>query len=401
MSEIISISSTDRKDGENYVSFLKRIVSMAADKRISYAEMGDALLGSENVYSEDNLRKAFYVLTKISDKLENDIIYESNDFVRDIREQKRQLEEAKIQFRDERMAYNAQNRNTARLEQKLEYLENSLKELGNERFIPANIPYVNSDNDMLIVLSDLHIGQCFNSTFGSFNSDIAKDRLQQYLKSICQIRERHNSKRAYVVLAGDLISNSIHKSLAITNRENVIDQIKLAIDYISAFCFELSKQFENVYLTDCAGNHSRIDRKEDALHDERLDTLISWTVSKLLQNVNNFKVIEESRIDTGIAEFDIRGKTYVAVHGDYDDFSKRSMAQLSMMLGHIPYACIMGHRHFPAVTDESGVRIIQSGSLSGSGDAYTTEKRLSGKPSQTVCICTENGVECVYPIMLK
>lgn len=399
MSKIIS--STDRKDGESFTAYLKRIVSMAADKQISYAEMGDALLGDENVYSEDNLRKAFYVLNKLSNKLEDDISYDGDDIIREIKEQKRQLEQAKIQFRDERMAYNTQNRNSARLEQKLEYLEKSLKEIGNERFFPVNIPYVNSNNDMLIVLSDLHIGQCFSSAFGSFNSDIAKDRLQQYLDKISEIRNRHNSQNAYVVLAGDLISNSIHKSLAITNRENVIDQIKLAIDYITAFCYNLSTQFENVYLTDCAGNHSRIDRKEDALHDERLDTLISWTASKLLENVINFKIIEGSRIDTGIAEFDIRGKTYVAVHGDYDDFSKRSMAQLSMMLGHIPYACIMGHRHFPALTDESGVRIIQSGSLSGCGDGYTIEKRLSGKPSQTVCICNTDGVECVYPIVLN
>lgn len=374
---------------------------MAAEKQISYTEMGDAILGDENVYREDNLRKAFYVLNKLCKKLDDDLRYDEKDILNEIKEQKRQLEEAKVQFRDERLAYNSQNRNSARLGQKLEYLETALKELGNERFVSSYIPYVKSDNDLLVILSDLHIGQCFNSAFGSFNSDIAKDRLQQYLDNVIRIRETHNSQNAYVVLAGDLISNSIHKALAVTNRENVIDQIKIAIDYITSFCYELSKHFENVYLTDCAGNHSRIDRKEDALHDERLDILISWTVSKLLANVSNFSVIEDGRIDTGISEFDIRGKTYVAVHGDYDDLSKRAMAQLSMMLGQIPYACIMGHRHFPAITDESGIRIIQSGSLSGAGDDYTIEKRLNSKPSQTVCVCTKDGVECIYPVMLK
>ena len=71
-----------------------------------------------------------------------------------------------------------------------------------------------------------------------------------------------------------------------------------------------------------------------------------------------------------------------------------------MMLGNIPYACIMGHRHFPAVTDESGVRIVQGGSLCGAGDDYTIEKRLNGKPSQTVCVCNSDGIECVYPVLL-
>ena len=391
---------TDQKDGETFVAYIKRIVSMAANKRITYTEMGDALLGSENVYGEDNLRKAFYVLNKLCNKLEDDVDISDNDILNEIKEQKRLLEEAKVKFRDERMAYNTQNRNAARLDQKLEYLETVLEDIGKERFYPVNIPYVNSDNDLLVVLSDLHIGQCFDSTFGKYNSDIAKERMQQYLKKVIEIGKRHNSQNAYVVLAGDLISNSIHKTIAITNRENVIDQIKLAIDYITAFCFELSHNFENVFLTDCAGNHSRIDRKEDALHDERLDTLISWTVSKLLGNVGNFRVLNGSQIDTGIAEFSIRGKTYVAVHGDFDNFSKRSMGQLAMMLGNIPYACIMGHRHFPAVTDESGVRIVQGGSLCGAGDDYTIEKRLNGKPSQTVCVCNSDGIECVYPVLL-
>lgn len=380
---------------------MKRIVAMAADKRISYTEMNDALFGDENVYNEDNSRKMFYGFNKLCKKIEDGVDISDNEMLAEIREQTRRLEEAKVRFRDERMAYNAQNRNAARLEQKLEHLENVLEDTGRTRFVPSVCPSCNGDSDLLVVLSDLHIGQTFCNMFGEYNSDIAKKRLGEYLKKVIEIKERHKSQSAYVVLAGDLISNSIHKSIAITNRENVIEQIKLAIDYIAAFCFELSQHFENVYLTDCAGNHSRIDRKEDALHDERLDNLIAWVVAKLLAHINNFQVIKGSKIDVGIAEFDIRGKNYIAVHGDFDDFSKRSMGQLSGMLGYIPYSVIMGHRHFPAVTDESGIRIIQGGSLAGSGDDYTIEKRLCGKPSQTVCVCDSEGVQCVYPVMLK
>lgn len=392
-------TNTEHKAGESYSRFMKRVVSMAADKRISYAEMGDALLGDENVYSEDNLRKAFYVLNKVCNKIEDEVPIDSSDMLADIKEQTRLLEEAKVRFRDERMAYNAQNRNAARLEQKLEYLGSVLADMGGERFQPCVMPGVNSDNDLLVVLSDLHIGATFSSAFGEYDSDIAKCRLNDYLNEILTIRARHNSQNVYVVLAGDLINGSIHKTIAVANRENVIDQVKLAAEYISAFCFELSQNFTNVYFTDCAGNHSRIDRKEDALHDERLDSLISWIVAKLLSHVGNFVVMPNSNIDSGIAGFDIRGKDYVAVHGDYDTASRTSVARLMQMLRYMPYAVIMGHRHFPAVTDESGVRVIQGGSLCGAGDDYTIEKRLIGKPSQTVCVCTDNGIECVYPIV--
>lgn len=390
---------TERRENESYSHFLRRIVAMTADKQISYAEMGDALLGVWNVYSEDNLRKGFYLLNKICPKLEDDTESGNEDRLEDIREQTRLLEEAKVRFRDERVAYNAQNRNAARLEQKLGYLEDVLSEIGREKYFPLSVPANSGDNDLLVVLSDLHIGATFSNGFGRFDSDIAKQRLDSYLSEILKIRSRHGSQNVYVVLVGDLINNSIHKAIAVTNRENVIDQIKLAVEYISEFCYELSRNFSNVFFTDCAGNHSRIDRKEDALHDERLDSLISWTVDKLLCHIENFKTISDSKIDTSIAKFSIRGNDYVAVHGDYDGMSREKMARLVMMLGIMPYAVIMGHRHFPAVTDESGVRIIQGGSLCGSGDDYTVEKRLSGKPSQTVCVCTDKGIECVYPIV--
>ena len=394
-------AKTECQKDESYARFMKRIVAMAADKRISYAEMGDALLGDENVYSEDNLRKAFYVLNKVCRKIEDEVLISGSDMLDDIKEQKRLLEEAKVRFRDERMAYNAQNRNAARLDQKLEYLGSVLEGIGGERFKPCVVPSVDSDNDLLVVLSDLHIGATFSSAFGEYNSAIAKLRLNDYLNEILKIRARHNSQNVYVLLCGDLINGSIHKTIAVTNRENVIDQVKLAAEYISAFCFELSQNFENVYFADCAGNHSRIDRKEDALHDERLDSLISWIAARLLSHVGNFKVIPHSGIDSGIAGFDIRGKDYVAVHGDHDTANRTSVARLMQMLRYMPYAVVMGHRHFPAVTDESGVRVVQGGSLCGAGDDYTIEKRLCGKPSQTVCVCTNKGIECVYPVELQ
>ena len=70
--------------------------------------------------------------------------------------------------------------------------------------------------------------------------------------------------------------------------KNVIKQIKIATELISSFCYELTKYFKVVFMTNVSGNHTRIDRKEDAIHDERLDDLISWAVDLSLQHINNF-----------------------------------------------------------------------------------------------------------------
>lgn len=352
-----------------------------------------------NSYGECKYRKSYKAFQKMYDA-NMDTLTDFGNYSETIAEQKRELEKARIQYRDERNAWNKQNYVNARVEQKLDYLEEVVKNIGRLEFGSHSVPVVkNSDNDLLIILSDLHIGQTFNSTWGKYDSDIAKDRLNQYLDEILKIQYRHNSQNAYVSIQGDLLSGSIHKTIAITNRENVIEQIKLAVEYITSFIYKLSNHFENVYVTNTSGNHSRIDHKDDALHDERLDDLIGWMISKLSTDLSNVHFLL-NQPDIGIALMNIRGKEYVNVHGDYDSFSKSGVSNLCMMLGHIPYAVTFGHLHTCTVDNIQGVKAIRGGCFSGVGDSYTVEKRLKGLPSQMVCVCSNKGVDCFYPVEL-
>ena len=209
---------------------------------------------------------------------------------------------------------------------------------------------------------------------------------------------------ANVVLLGDQISGNIHNTIQVSNRENVIDQIEIASEIITWFCVELAKIFPFVHVYECAGNHSRlVSNKELAIHDERLDNLITWIVKKLTSHIDTIKVHDHkyNRIDSGISVFELYGKEYVAVHGDYDVLNKTGVGNLSMMLGRIPYAIMNGHNHYPSNTDINGVKLIQGGSMAGSGDDYTIEKRLSGKPNQTILVCDENGIDCIYNVELN
>lgn len=354
-----------------------------------------------NDFGESTYRKKYTSFQKMLNANQNKFV-DTEAQLRELDIQKRELERAKIQFRDERNAWQRQNYIDARVEQKLDYLEDELKSQGKvnfELFDIQNEP-IDSNNDLLVILSDLHIGQCFDSHFGKYNSSIAKQRLNEYLQKIIRIKDIHNSEKCFVSLQGDLLSGSIHKVLAVTNRENVIEQIKLASELISSFCYELTKYFSHVELSNVSGNHSRIDRKEDALHDERLDDLIAWNVGCTLNHIPNFS-INSNNIDNGICEINIRNKKYISVHGDYDPYNKQGVSNLVMFLGYCPYAILYGHLHTCAIDEVNGIKMIRGGSLAGSGDSYTIEKRLSGKPSQMVCVCTDCGVECYYPIHLQ
>lgn len=346
---------------------------------------------------ESSFRKRYQAAKKFYENCFSKM--ESNEYAEEVAVMKRDLERAKIQLRDERNAWQKQNYIDARVESKLNILEEELLSQARVNFdIHESIDIV-SDNDILTILSDLHIGQCFQSMWGEYNSDIAKKRLNQLLNEIISIQKVHDSENCYVSLQGDMISGNIHKTIQVTNRENVIEQIKLTTELVSSFCYELTKVFKNVYVSSVAGNHSRMDRKDESLHDERLDDIITWGVELSLRHIENFHVLKRN-YDNGIAEINIRGKSYIAVHGDFDKYSKSGVSNLCMHLGFIPYAITYGHLHTCAIDDTNGVKMIRGGSLAGSGDDYTVEKRLSGKPSQMVCVCNKKGVICYYPIEL-
>lgn len=329
--------------------------------------------------------------------------FSENDYTNKLGEQKRELEKAKVAFRDERNGWNKQNRIEARIEERLDNLERELQMIGKTEFyVPDHIKLDEGDNSLIIMLSDLHTGQTFDSPFGKYNTDILKDRLNQLLIKALDIGVRHHSTMVNVVLLGDEISGNIHNTIQVSNRENVIDQIKIASEVIASFCVELASAFGFVNVYECAGNHSRlVSNKELAIHDERLDNLITWIVKQMTMHIDNIKVHDnDCRIDSGISVFELYGKEYVAVHGDNDVLNKTGVGNLSMMLGKIPYAILNGHNHFPSNTDVNGVKVVQGGSLAGSGDDYTIEKRLSGKPNQTILVCDENGIDCIYNVEL-
>lgn len=396
----------ERKEGETEIQYLWRIGKMVdAGKIGSWKDitptLNKQLREYDEYYDESAYRKKYQAAKKFYDEIFSQ--QGDEDFKKEQEEILREIKKEKIKLRDERTESNRGIRIEARVEDKLDYFEKIIANQGKIDYKPLKpaereLIKTKSDNDLVIMLSDLHIGQTFASAWGRYNLEVAKDRMNQYLNKIIEIKDRHNSENCFVTLQGDMISNSIHKTIAITNRENVIEQVISASEIITAFLAELSKIFNNVTVVSVVGNHSRIDKKEDALKDERLDTLIEWYAKSKLENFENIEFIEP--YDNTFNCFVVRNKHYFIVHGDYDKFDMAGVAKLSMMAGYFPYCILFGHRHFPATTEINGIKLVQSGSFPGAGDDYTIELRLSGKPSQTVLVCNEDGIECNYTVEL-
>ena len=224
-----------------------------------------------------------------------------DEYFKKLRLEKQEIQKEKRKLYDERLDINRRLREESRLETTIEKIDNMLNSIADTRYITYDkSPFIKySDNDMIVCLSDLHLGTSYYSYDGCYDSKIAKDRLNQYLSEIVDIQKTHSAENCVVLLLGDLISGNIHSTISVTNKENVIEQVKLACEYISDFVYELGKHFNNVEVRGVSGNHSRIkEKKEDALLGERLDSLIIWFIKSMLKNADNVTVYDEDIDDT-------------------------------------------------------------------------------------------------------
>lgn len=159
------------------------------------ADILNELLGTE--YTESKFRKQRQAFDKMLAANQSKFV-DSAAQLEEITLQKRELERAKIAFRDERNAWQRQNYADKRAEETLEILERELKVIGNANFEVHETPIISSDKEMIVCLSDLHIGQTFASVFGEFNSSIAKERLNKYLNKVIDVAKLHNVKKVHV-----------------------------------------------------------------------------------------------------------------------------------------------------------------------------------------------------------
>lgn len=380
------------------------VIGKLVDRTIDddYEELSERLFGEGNCFSASEVRKRMYGMKAIIEAIERD----GEESIRDadtlsaLDVKKIELQMERQKFYDQRNAFNRLIRERSRQEELNEILVEAVKsgnlpQLHYERFDIAP-----SDNDLLVSLNDIHYGTNVSNFWNTYNSDVCREMMCRYLDRIISIGETHRSENCVVWANGDEISGNIHQSIAVTNKENVIEQIKGVSELIAEFLAELSRHFSNVTFVSVAGNHSRIEPNKDrALISERLDDLVEWYLGARLQNFENITIGGGEKIDHTIYLVDVRGQTYCGVHGDFDGSASKVQA-LQAMAGKPIYAVLSGHLHHNKIDEVQGVKTIMAGSFLGMDD-YCVQKRIVGRAEQMVCVCDENGVRCSYGIPLQ
>ena len=380
------------------------VIGKLVDRTIDddYAELSERLCGEGNCFNSSEVRKRMYGMKAIIDAIEREgeEAIRSTDKLSEYDRKKIEFQVERQKFFDQRNAFNKLVRERSRQEELNEILVAAIQS-GN--LLQLNYEYhevIPSDNDLLVSLNDIHYGATVNNYWNTYNSDICREMMRRYLDNVIQIAHTHGSENCVVWANGDEISGNIHKSITVTNKENVIEQIKGVSELIAEFIAELSKHFATVTFVSVAGNHSRLDpNKDNALVSERLDDLIEWYLAARLQSFENVIIGGGEKVDETMYLIDVRGKTYCGVHGDFDGSPSKIQA-LQTMARKPLYAVLSGHLHHCKMDDVQGIRTIMAGSFLGMDD-YCVQKRIYGRPEQMVCVCDETGVRCSYNVGLN
>lgn len=393
-----------RKPNETDFEYHKRIIyGKRVDKTLAdmdYAELSKFAYGRP--LSFDVARRMFQGSeeTLLLLDRERSANIKSEKLLSELDEKIIELRKERQKFYDQRNAFNKLVRDRSRQEELNEILVDAINhgELPSLNYQQNYIP--DSNNDLLVSLNDLHYGAVHDNHWGKYDSGICVGMMSHYLDEIIKIAETHHSENCIVWENGDVISGAIHRSIQITNKENVIEQVMGASELIAEFLAELSKHFKTVKFVSVSGNHSRIDpNKDNSLVDERLDDLVEWYLTARLQNFDNIEIGAGEKIDPTIYLINVRGKNYCGVHGDFDG-SASKVQSLQTMVGTPLYAVLSGHLHHNKTDEVQGVKTIMAGSFLGM-DSYCVQKRIFGKPEQMVCVCGESGVICHYDIPLQ
>ena len=393
---VLILDDFKRNENENEEQFTWRICEAKSNGVIncSWVDVADTINSifreKDNYWNESAYRKPY----QNAKKYFCSGVFENHDD--DLKTTLNKLEFEKIKLRDLRNDLRKDIKTKARNEAFIEEMCDLIK----ENIIPDEKCFEiynkkSSDNDMIIPLTDLHVGIDIDNYFNTYNKQVFKERLNTYLNKVIEIQERHSSENAYVVLS-ELISGYIHTELIAETNMTMMQQFLTAIKYIKSFIISLSKYFKNVYVYCVAGNHSRVNpNKKKSIKGNNMDMLAIPFLKESLQNYKNIFVCENN-IDIYIATFFVRNNFVVASHGDRDKLDS-CVKNYTLLLGKQPDIILLGHRHTNSITTEYDTKIIQSGCISGT-DEFAVDVRVKNKPEQLVTIVSNNGVECYYEI---
>ena len=271
-----------------------------------------------------------------------------------------------------------------------------LPEVKHKDLEPSN----EEQHEAILQISDWHYGIEINSPYNTYNPDIAYKRITQLRDRVCEIINKNNITKLYVINLGDLIAGRIHLQLRINSRIDVITQIIEVSELLAQLLNSISNEVEIEYY-DTMDNHSRLEPNlKNNIELETLTRITTWMLKERLKDNDKIIIHDENSYGDDIITFTTKdGFNIAAVHGHKDNPSK-VIDSLSMMTKTHYDLILSAHFHHFSADEKNETILISNSSLMGTDD-YAQSLRLTAKPSQNLILLGKNNpIECIYNIRL-
>ena len=379
----------ERKENETYISYIKRVTNACSNKKISYSEWGDCILGTDNNYSSENLRKAFYVVYKLLNKIdENNCDY---DAIKDLENLRDEIYKERCRLQD----IQREKRNDLRVEARFENLLEVVKD--NIGFMPTyeikDFKPINKNQDKkyaVLQLSDWHCGALVDNQFNYYNVDTMVDRATKVRNNALEYCKLHNVTDLVIEINGDMVNGAIHVSSRVESEEGVIQQVITVTDVLAKLINSMKPYFNSIKIVTTLGNHGRLTpNKSDSITNENFEMLIP---TMLRDKLSDIKIIDSKGLD--FTKYEIDGKIIMVSHGQNDSMTK-VISDFSKMFKVVPNEVHLGHTHSYTDINDCDIKVTVNGSLIGSDDYAVTIRKVT-TPSQNLIVYEKD--RCIYEI---
>lgn len=312
-----------------------------------------------------------------------------------------ELKIEKCKVSDLKSYVNKKGRELARWEDIIDKFKDSIENDYGKQHIPMDVQKHNPvGRDGILMISDIHFGIEVNNNVNLYDTDVAKDRLNKLIDETINRCSEFPIDKLHVVILGDTISGLIHNTIRYENRIDVADQIIGVSNVLVQLINKLSQSIHIpfVTVTSVNGNHDRIfASKDDNLPQDSFTKLVNNILRKDLNCNDKVAYLENTINYDEIAVLDIKGKTFVACHGDKVSKVNCKQQLENILKIDIDYI-LMGHWHEPNQMQIHNTKVFINGSVVGT-DSYASQKKLYTKPCQKLLFLDDYGI-CAYDIEL-
>lgn len=380
-----------RLDNESYLTYVRRVTDACTDKRISYTEWGDCVLGADNVYSSDNLRKAFYCVSKMLKNIDTDVV--SDDVFEELETLREEIYKERCKLSDanrEKNKYLREQSRTEMIVEEMKYLIDNMKPFSYNK---CDYKY-GTNLEASLLVSDLHYGLTVDNVVNFYDESICEERLNQLRDKTIERCKTHKVDKLNVCILGDDISGLIHFSTIAENNRDIITQCIEVSELLSNFVMQLREEIPEVKVYTTYGNHSRVwQGKANGSNKENYERIVAEFLKTRLKPYG-IKVVDGGWEDFIVTE--IAGKKIVMTHGDKDSLTQAS-ANFAKLLGERVDEIYMAHLHAHREFDDCNTQVIINGSLVSTDD-YALSLRKHTNAVQLLRIYGEDV--CCYRLKL-